>query len=433
MSLLSGIGKKRLAGHKDLSKNQAIIACDVPDLIYIPLVDGNATDFDVYVKEGDHVSIGTKLAARKGLYVPLYASVSGTVKGIEKRMHATKRPQNHIVIENDHQEESIKVLTIEKPDEMSKEEVFEAIKELGLVGLGGSGFPTFMKYKDVQNIDTILINGVECEPYITSDHLEMKREVKALFDGVHFMMIASGAAQGLIAIKEHKPDLMDLLKEEAKNYKNIMPVEVEDAYPMGWERLLVKTVTKRDYDVLPSEAGVIVNNSTTAIALSHGIREGKPIVSRLVTISGENANHPCNVDVRVGTPAHDVIEAAGGAKEEGEGLVIAGGPMMGKSIMNDTFVISSYMNALTLLPFKEDKSVACMKCGECTLHCPMHLQPVRIMQAEKAANEDLLGKLEVARCVECGMCSYVCPSKVEVTDFVQKGKRRYTLFAKRRV
>lgn len=428
MSILSGKGKVKLNGQKALTKDKPILPIEAPDVVYIPLCLGMATDFDVHVKVGDHVCIGTKLATRQSMYVPIYSSVSGTVTGIEKRMHASKRMQEHIVIENDHQNERVKALDIENPDDMTQEEVFNAIKELGIVGLGGSGFPTYIKYQNPQNIETILINGVECEPFLTSDHLAMKRDIKALFDGTQFLIKAAGAKNAIIAIKEHKPDLMEMLVEEAKNYSNITPREVPDRYPMGWERVLVETVFKKEYDMLPAEIGVIVNNSSTAIALSKGIRQGEAITHRVVTMSGNGLKNPQNVDVVVGTPVHDIIEKIGGyVDDDCDGYVLAGGPMMGPSIMNDTFVICTYHNGITVMKHEDVKSLPCLKCGECTLHCPAHLQPVRIMQAEKAGNVELAEKLDVTRCVGCGMCTYVCPSKIEVTDMVAKAKRRVQL------
>ena len=221
MSILSGIGKVKLDGQKGLTKDKPILAIEAPDVVYYPLAIGMAADFDVHVQEGDQVYVGTKLATRKGMYVPVYSPVSGVVKGIEKRMHASKRLQAHIAIENDHKYEAVKAIEVADPDNMSQEEVFNAIKELGLVGLGGSGFPTYIKYNNPQNIETILINGVECEPFLTCDHLVMKRDIKALFDGVNYLIKAANAKNAIIAIKEHKPDLFELLVEEAKNYDNI--------------------------------------------------------------------------------------------------------------------------------------------------------------------------------------------------------------------
>jgi len=431
--LLSGVGRAHLEGHKELSNTKPVIEMEVPDTVWIPLVDGAATDFEVLVQPGDHVEIGTMIARRKGMDVPLYASVSGEVKGQVKKMHPTRRQQNHIEIINDHKDTSVKVLDIEDPEAMSPEDIVNAIRTLGVVGMGGSGFPTYIKYSNVKNIETIIINGVECEPYITSDYMTMMTHARDLFDGAAFFMKAAGAPEAKIAIKTGHPELYDILLEEAKNHDNITPVLVPDVYPMGWERTLVKEITGRDYDRLPAEAGCVVSNAMSAIALSQGIRTGMPVTERIVTVSGDGVKNPCNVKVRVGTPANLVIEASGGyIDDDVEGHVIAGGPMMGKSISRDDFVISEYMNALTVLKHKEEHVTACMRCGECVLHCPMNLQPVRIMNAEQWGDAELLEKLAVMRCVECGMCSYICPSKIEVTDFVQKGKRRVTLAQKRR-
>lgn len=432
MSILSGKGKIKLDGQKGLTKDKPILKIEAPDVVYIPLVLGMATDFDVHVKEGDHVSIGSKLATRTSMYVPIYSPVSGTVKGIEKRMHASKRMQNHIVIENDHKDKRVKALNIENPDAMSQEDIFNAIKELGIVGLGGSGFPTYVKYSQTENIETILINGVECEPFLTSDHLAMKRDVKALFDGTAFLIKAANAQKAIIAIKQKKPDLMELLLEEVKNYDNIEVKEVPDRYPMGWEKVLVETVFKKEYDKLPSEIGVIVNNSSTAIAVSKGIRKGEPITHRVVTFSGNGLKNPQNVEAAIGTPVNYIVEKIGGyVDDDCDGFLVGGGPMMGQSVMNDTFVIYSHNNAITVMKKENIKPLPCLKCGECTLYCPAHLQPVRLMEAQKSNNTDLIEKLDGNCCVECGMCTYVCPSKIEVTDFVVKAKR-YLQLAQRK-
>lgn len=428
MAILSGKGKVQLDGQKGLTKDKPILAIEAPEVVYIPLVIGTATQFDVHVQPGDHVDIGTKVATRTDMYVPVYASVSGTVKAIEKRMHISGRMQNHIAIENDGKYTSVKAIDVKDPDNMSQSDIYEAIKELGLVGLGGSGFPTHIKYSNPQNIETILINGVECEPFITSDHVVMMRDMEALIDGVTFMIKAANAKNAIIAIKEHKPELFALLKAACEKTSNITCVEVPDRYPMGWERTLIKQVLKKEYDRLPSEVGVIENNSTTAICLSKGIREGKAITSRVVTVSGNGIKNPQNVEVAVGTPVNYIVEKMGGyIEDEVDGIVLNGGPMMGNSLMNDTFVITSYSNAITILVRENIEAMPCLKCGMCTEYCPAFLQPVKIMQAEKRADPDMLEKLDVNQCVSCGMCSYVCPSKIEVTDFVAKAKRRLQL------
>lgn len=427
MSFLSGLGKVKLDGQKGLTKDLPILEVEAPDVVYIPLVLGAAIQFDVHVQAGDEVKVGTKLATRKDMYVPIYSSVSGVVKGIEKRMHVSGRPQNHIAIENDHKYDSVKAIDIENPDALTKEEIVNAMKELGLIGLGGAGFPTFIKYGRTDGIHTIIINGVECEPFLTSDHLAMKRDAYALMDGVTFMMKAAECDKAIVAIKVHKPDLLEVLKAEASKYQGIEVVEVPDAYPMGWERTLVKQITKKDYDRLPAEVGVIVNNASTAMALSNGIRKGEAITKRVVTVSGNGIKKPQNVEVCVGTPFSHVVEAMGGYVDAPEGHVLAGGPMMGKAIMNDQVVITIASNGMTVLVKEDIPALPCLKCGECTLSCPAHLQPVKIMQAEKRADVEMLEKLDVMRCVECGTCTYVCPSKIEVTDFISKAKRRVNL------
>lgn len=427
MSFLSGLGRVKLDGQKGLTKDKPILVLDAPDVVYVPLVIGMANQFDIHVAEGDQVKVGTKLATRKDMYVPIYSPVSGTVKGFEKRIHVSGRPQNHVVIENDHKNEMVKVLDIADGDALKPAEIVDAMKELGLVGLGGSGFPTYIKYGHTEGIHTVIINGVECEPFLTSDHLAMKRDLKALFDGTSFMMKAAGVEHAIIAIKEHKPDLFEALKNEALNHNGIEVKEVPDAYPMGWERTLVKQLTKKDYDKLPSEVGVIVNNASTAIALSNGIRNGEAIYRRVVTVSGNGIKNPQNVDVVVGMPFNQIVEAMGGYADAPEGIVLSGGPMMGKSVMNDSVVITEYTNGMTCLIREDTEALPCLKCGICTLHCPAHLQPVKIMAAEKGAHLEVLEKLDVMRCVECGACSYVCPSKIEVTDFVQKAKRRVNI------
>ena len=427
MTILSGKGRVRLDGQKGLTKDKPINVIKEPDTVYIPLAFGASTDVDVHVQEGDKVCVGSKIATRTDMYVPVYSPVSGIVKGIEKRMYATGRPQNHLVIENNGKQERVKAIDIENPDQLSPKEIVNAIKELGIVGLGGAGFPTHIKYANPQGIETILINGVECEPYITSDHLVMKRDIKALFDGTNFLLKAAEAKKAIIAIKEHKPDVWSMLQEESKNWENIEPMEVPDRYPMGWERTLIEQVFKKQYDRLTSEIGVIVNNSSTAIAVSKGLREGKPITHKVTTFSGNAIKNPQNVEVPIGTPVEYIVKQIGGYADVNAGIVLGGGPMMGKSIMNDQFVIYINNNAITILENKAIDDLPCLKCGMCTDHCPAHIQPVKIMEAVKGTSIEMMDKLETLRCVECGMCTYICPSKIEVTDFVVKGKRHLNL------
>lgn len=425
MNLLSGIGKKKLNGKKELTKSKEVVTLSEPEFIYIPLIIGASLDFEIHVKEGDYVKKGTKVATRKDLYVPLYSPVSGYVKGIEKRMHTSGKVQNHLIIENDFKYEEETPFSFENVDDMSKETLVEAMKEIGLLGLGGSGFPTYVKYQSAKNTEVILINAVECEPYLTSDYKIMEKHSESLVDGVHFLMKAADAPKGIIAVKIINDKLIEKLKKASEKYKNIEIVPVPDVYPMGWERVLIREIFKKEYDRFPSEIGIIVNNATTAIYYSEALRENKAITHRIVTVSGEAIKNPENVYVPIGTTANYIIEKIGGYNENYEEIVLlGGGPMMGKSIANDQFVISSYSNSITVLPKEEIEEHPCLRCGLCVEYCPAKIQPVQIMNAEKAKDLDRVVLASADKCIACGMCTFICPSKIEVTDWVGKAKTR---------
>lgn len=425
MSLLSGIGKIRLNGKKELTKSKQVLSLPEPEIVYIPLIIGASTDFDVHVSEGDYVHKGTKLATRKDIYVPLYSPVSGTVKGIEKRMHTSGKIQNHLLIENDFKDDEVTPFSYDNPDSLSAEELVEAIKEIGILGLGGSGFPTYVKYQNAKNIEAVLINAVECEPYLTSDYKVMEKHSEELLDGTHFLMKAGHAGKGIIAVKVTNKDLILKLKEKAVKFNDIEIAGVPDAYPMGWERVLIREIFKKEYERFPSEIGIIVNNATTAIYLSEALRQKKAITHRIVTVSGEGIKNPENVYVPIGTSVDYIIDKIGGYNDKCEEIVVlAGGPMMGKSIANDQFVISSYSNSVTILPKKDTDEMPCLRCGLCVEYCPAKIQPVQIMNGEKMKDLDSVTNARADKCITCGLCSFICPSKIEVTDWVGKAKTR---------
>lgn len=427
MSFLTGPMRKHVNGHKDLTDHSEIKFVDPGELVYLPLINMGSTAYEVLVKEGDAVKVGTKVASRNDHFkVPLYSSVSGTVKGIQKVMHASLKPIEHLVIINDGKYEKEAPLKPIDYKSASKEELVEFMMNMGLVGCGGAGFPTYIKYRGIQGIKTLIINAVECEPFITVDYAGMKENLEDLVAGVDALLKTCEAEKAKVCIKETKKDFIPVLKDAFKEYANIEVVAVPDVYPMGWERTLVYEVTKQRYEKLPSEIGCIVNNAATAIAFAKCMRTGMPIVEKLVTVSGNGVAEPSNVKVPVGTPAGVIIQACGGYAGE-DILLIAGGPMMGKTITSDKFVIGTYSNALTVLKHEPVKSIACLRCGKCSDHCPAGLQPVRINVAEKAKDTDALKKLGVMDCVECGMCTYICPSKIDVTEGVRRAKRMMAL------
>ncbi len=423
MGIFSSRGKRHLDGHKDLTHHDDFI--DIRGSvknIYIPIVLPNRKEIELMVKEGDSVKVGTRIGTRNDFYVPIYSPISGVVKGTVSRFDAINgRPVNHLVIENDFEytREECALRTVNLDN--SQEEIFAAIKEAGLVGLGGAGFPTYIKYGKPVGIHSLLVNAVECEPYLTTDYHAIKNDAEYLLKGAQLLVKALGADQAIIAFKVHKEDMKDKILGLLPNYENVKIVEVPDAYPMGWERTLVRQVFKKEYNALPSEVGVVVNNAQTVISLGHALLDGEPLHHRLVTVSGDGIVNPNNVICPIYTPANEVIEACGGYVDADINL-IPGGPMCGKAVVKDEFALVPQMGALTVLKAVKYEQQACLRCGECTMNCPSGLQPVEIQIAVKKGDVERMLALKAKSCVECGMCSYVCPSHIDVVENMRKAK-----------
>lgn len=426
MGFFSGNNYIIANGKKELTNEKPVFEYTSPKIIAIPLKNMGSEAFDVHVNVNDYVKIGTKIATRNDHFtLPIFSSVSGKVVAIEKRNHVSLKKTVHIVIENDFKEEKNQVFkSISDIHSISKEDITNYIKEYGVLGLGGAGFPTYVKYQDTKDISTVLINGVECEPYITADETIMKENANLLFEGTLLFMKACGASTGIIAIKKGKQVLFNTLLEYSKNYHNIQLKQVRDIYPMGWERMLIKEVLNKSYNKLPSEIGVIVDNSTTAIEFVRSIKTGLPMHQRIVTLSGDGINNPQNVKVKVGTLLNEVIEAIGGYNSQlpKNCRLVAGGPFMGKSIITDNLAITSSSNAFIVLIDAKTRESACLRCGACIDNCPVGLQPIQIVKAYKAKSSDMLKKLCSFKCIECGTCSFVCPSSIQVTEETRKAK-----------
>lgn len=423
MSIWIGAMQKHLEGHKGLTDHNDIVRVDAGKFVYIPLMSMFSTNIEVLVKEGDSVKVGTMIAKRNDhMTVPFFSSVSGKVVGKQTIMHAVLKPLEHLVIENDglyEKEQPFSPIDFEKA---TREELVDFMMNAGIVGCGGAGFPTYMKYKNPQNISTLIINAVECEPYITADYREISDNIDDLVLGVKAMLKLSTAKEAWIAIKSPKKELIAKVRAALVGVSGIVVKEVPDMYPMGWERTLVYQLLKKRYDRLPSEIGCIVNNATTAIAFAKAIRTGMPIVEKILTFSGNGIKTPANVNVPVGVKTAEIVAKLGGYVSE-DVLLIAGGPMMGKTIPNDQFVVTPYGNAVTILKTEKIDSVACLRCGRCNDTCPAGLLPVRINNAEQAADLDTIVKLRADQCIECGLCTYVCPSKLDVAEGVRRAKR----------
>ena len=424
MSLFKGRMHQYIPGHKDLTEHKDVLDVKPGKKVFIPLYAGHSTNFELLVKEGDQVFVGTKLAiCNEKMVVPIYSSVSGIVVGVQKIMHGTLRLQDHLVIENDEKDEKIQSFQPVDYQTASREELIDFMMNAGIVGCGGAGFPTYMKYKSVQQIDKLIINAVECEPYITADFKMVQEHIGLLITGILAMKKMAQVLEVVIAIKKTHPEFIKQIEDVVANIADVRVVSVPDVYPMGWERALVRQILNKNYDKLPLEVGVIVNNATTAIAFAEALIHGKPMVEKMITVSGDGVKNPCNVFVRVGTPVSEIIAACGGYTAD-EVKLIAGGPMMGNTIVKEEFVIDRASNAITVLKAVQYDSVACFRCGQCSDHCPAGLQPVRIVQAAKAKDKKMMERLQALACVECGLCTYVCPSRLDVTENVRIAKRQ---------
>ena len=425
MSLFRGSMHTCINGNKELTEHADIITLN-PEKVSIPLYLGTDMNPEILVHAGDEVKVGTKIAQFSSRFVvPIYSSVSGTVEAIEDRLHQSLKKIKHVVISNDMKYTKEDGPTIDY-ESSSVNELTDFMMNAGIIGCGGAGFPSYMKYKDVKNITLLIINAVECEPYITSDYKILETGFEKVLIGIKAMLKMSGADKAVVAIKKSHPELIEQVSEKLKDHKEIQCVSVPDVYPMGWERTLVYQLTKKRYDKLPAEIGCIVNNATTAYMFGKAMTVGEPIVSRMLTVSGNGVKEPKNVIAPIGSSVHDVIEACGGYTSE-DLVVCFGGPMMGSPITTDALSVERQNNAITVLKKEAVDEVACLRCGSCSDHCPSGLQPVRIVQANKLKDLARLEKLEVSKCVECGMCTYVCPSKIAVTENVRRAKRAYQM------
>ena len=391
------------------------------------------------VKKGDRVVAGQKIAEAAGFVsANIHSAVSGTVKALEKREVPGTGKADCIVIENDGLFEEIDYQAGLRPwEELSRAELITVIREAGVVGMGGAGFPTDVKLspKNEEDIDCIIVNGAECEPYLTSDYRRMLEEPEKLIGGLKIVLSLFPGAQGIIAIEDNKPQTVKLLREKAKDEPLIRVNKLKTKYPQGAERQLIYANTGRyvNSSMLPADAGCIVHNVDTVISIYEAVVLGRPMISRVVTVTGDCIANPCNFIVPLGTSYRELVEAAGGfAKDPAK--VISGGPMMGKALYNlDVPVVkgTSAILALSKDVVAEKSPTACIKCGRCVTVCPGKIQPWLLADLSEAHDEEAFLKNSGMECCECGCCSYVCPARRHLTQTIA-GTRKQLLAKKKR-
>ena len=424
---------------KELSKDHPIEKyLPKGDLVY-PLSQHIGAPSVPCVKKGDTVLAGQKIADAGGFVsVPLHASVSGTVKGIEKHLNATGSMVDCIVIENDQQYQEVEYQEARLED-LTKEEILNRIKEGGVVGMGGAGFPTHVKLapKDPSRIEYILVNGAECEPYITSDYRRMIEEPEKVVKGLQVILTLFDSAKGYICIEDNKPDCIAKMKELVKDIDRIEVKEVMTKYPQGGERTLIYAATGREINssMLPADVGCVVDNVETVISVYRAVILGRPVNSRVVTMSGDGIKEPKNLLVLSGTDMSELVDAAGGLKAK-IAKAMSGGPMMGFALYDLHVPCTKTTSAFLFLEHDavseaQEIQTACINCGRCVSVCPGHVLPARL--AKLAERGDMAGfeAMDGMECCECGCCSYICPAKRPLTQSI-KSMRKMVLASRRK-
>ena len=370
---------------------------------------------DIYLEQGDskllvgdYVYKYQTIGHKERFNVPIISSVSGTVVDIK---------DGYIKIKNDLLEKTEKEIINRDVSKIKKEEFLDIIEKAGIIGMGGAGFPTHMKYKTDKNIELLIVNAVECEPYITADYSIMNEKCNELLEGINNIIRINKINNAILAIKKTNVEVIKKFKEIIDKYPKIELRIVRDIYPMGWERTLIKEVTKKEYNILPIELGIVVNNISTIFAINNALKHDIPLVERIITITGENVKNPGNVMVKIGTSVNEILKFMGGILDDS--VLISGGPMMGVEI-NKTEYIKPQMNCILVLPKpKEENIINCLRCGKCVSACPANLAPVLI---KECSNKEELIKLQVNKCISCGLCSYICPSRIDLRNIVNEKK-----------
>lgn len=417
-----------------LSAHAAIETIPLPKQVSVPIGQHLGAPATAVVAKGDEVKVGQLLAKASGfISANIHSPVSGKVLKIDDVYDSSgyRKPCIIINVVGDEWLETIdRSPKLETEIKLSSKEIIDKINEMGVVGLGGATFPSFVKLMvpDGKKVDYLVINGVECEPYLTSDHRVMLERGEEMMVGIKILMKGLNVEKAYIGIENNKPDAIQHVNQLAQKYNGIEVVPLKVQYPQGGEKQLIQAITGREVPSgkLPLEVGCVVNNVGTALAVYEAVQKNKPLFERVVTVTGKSVKKPSNFLTRIGTPVKELIEAAEGLPED-TGKIINGGPMMGKSIINTDIPVVKGTSGILIMPENESKRTEpsnCIRCAKCVQVCPMGLEPVLLSKTSKLGMFEKVEKKRVMDCIECGSCSYTCPANIPLLDFIRFGKNK---------
>ncbi len=412
--------------HKEFSEHLALQRFPAPKTVVIQMSQHLGAPANPIVQVGDYVKVGQKIGEAAGfISAPVHSSVSGTVVAIEPRMHATRGCEmTAVVIESDGKNELHESVKPHKSyEELTPDEIIEIIKEAGIVGMGGAGFPTCVKLKPAKPVDTILLNGCECEPMLTADHRVLLEFADDIIYGLKAILKTTGAEKGLIVIEDNKPDAIEHLQAKVADLDNIDVFVAKTKYPQGAEKTLIKRVMGRivPNGGLPADVGVVVSNISTVKAISDAIQTGMPLIERVATVTGPKIKNPGNFIVKIGTNVQELIDYCGGTTED-DVLIKMGGPMMGFELKDLNVPMMKGSNGIIAIDTDETEEVACIKCGRCVDVCPMELSPLYFAKYADEQNWQGMKDMNVMNCVECRCCEFICSSKIPLVSKIKAGK-----------
>lgn len=407
----------KIINNKNISISEKVKKIEMPDYVYIPLVTYNNKKCKFLGKIGNYVYKGEKIAASFDKYdFGIYSSVSGFIRGIEKRKFIDNSLVDMLIIENDFKErEKEKKGSKKKINSYSKQEVVNILKECGIIGMSGTGFPTYYKYGMDLKIKKLVVNAVEGESYMTADFTILSTYAREILEAIDALIEIFNIEECIIAVKNYNQKAIDKLREYMGSYTKIKLKTVKDIYPIGYEKSLVKYLYNYNVKVNPIEKGIIVNNVSTIFNIYQALKYQKPITERIITISGEGIKKPQNVLVKEGILIKDIIDQIGGYKFK-KGILSVNGPMIGKALDSDLVPVTKQVFGIVFLKDIKCMEEECINCGKCVNICPVRISPIEISKNKKKPEK--LNKLRPNKCIGCGLCSYICPSKINLKEDV---------------